>query len=316
MNPLFSVVVPTFNSVQYAGEAVASVLKQDYRNIEVVVDDNVSQDGTGAQLIDRFSSDPRFKIFENREDLNIPNGWNRGMARANGEYILLLHSDNILHPQCVGTLVSFLERFHADLAYADCEYFEGTTGSSLFETLPQAPPPFDLLSPGSRAVSYLFRYQRMIPTSALAIRRSCFKGQNPFNPKYRWDPDMELLSRLAYEFGVIHVKAKLAAIRSHEGQVINWRDPVFSTQYKELLELEHEFGQSERHHFLLNWASSNEDITKRLIRDRAPLRIFAKFAFRWLGAETQLLLHFTKNYLRKMKSLLSVLKRRRQAPSR
>lgn len=303
--PGFSIVIPTFNSREHCVETVASALSQSRRDIEVVVDDNLSRDGTPDLLEARFGEDPRLKIVRNREDLDIPRGWNRALSHARGAYLCLLHSDNLLHPEFAETMLYALRRFDAAVAYADCVYFEETTPARLFSS---APPrtglKADYLSPGPSAVAYVFRYQRMIPTSALVVRRDCFRARSPFDPRFRWDPDMEQMTWLAHEFGVVRVHHPLAAIRTHRGQVASWKDPAFSGQYLELLRLEHERGRTERHHFLIDWAASNEDVARRLASVGAPAPAFFGYCAKWFRAEAAVLGYFALRFLRKGKRMM------------
>lgn len=308
MAGLFSVVIPTYNSRRYASECVGSVLSQTYPNIEAVVDDNASTDGTGKLLREAFANDPRFKLFESGEDLNIPNGWNRGWLRARGEFVLLVHSDNILHKQYVELVSSMLDKYDANVVYTDCAYFEGDTPAHLFNGEGKSTnPEFDLLRGGRRTVDYVFRFESMIPISAVTLRRGCFGGKPPFNPRYAWDPDMELMVRLSRDFGVVHLHHTLVGIRTHQDQAPNWKDRSFSREYRELLYLQHREGQTERHQFLIRWAKSNQDICERLSRLRVPFWIIVRYVTKWMWAELAVFFYFMIHFARMSKRIVSTL---------
>lgn len=279
---------------------MASALGQTHADLEVVVDDNASHDGTPDVLETRFGSDKRLKIYRNTEDLDIPNGWNRAMGHASGEFVVLLHSDNLLHPDFVRQVLNKAHSTHAKVLYAECTYFEGETPEQLFGAVPQEIT-YDHLGRGPSAVAYAFRFQRMIPTSALAVHRSCFERRLPYDARFRWDPDIEQMAWLAHEFGVVQLRFPLAAIRTHKGQAASWKDPNFSSQYRELLLLEHQRGLTERHHFLLDWAGSNQYIAERLSETGGPLSAISKYLFRWLVAETWVLAHFHLQFARRLK---------------
>jgi hypothetical protein len=209
--------------------------------------------------------------------------------------------------ECV---IPILEKHDANLLYTDALYFDGKTPDNLFMQSIPKDIPCDVLSGGYRTVNYVFRFERMIPISGVAIRRSCLGGKPPFNAAYRWDPDMELLVRLSREFGVIHLKSELVAIRTHHEQAPNWKDSSFPPQYRRLLQLEQQEGHAEIHHFLVQWAASNQDMAQKLATQRVPFAVFFKFLMRWKWAELALLLHFAVHYLRKIKLLLATLLRR------
>lgn len=299
--PRLSVVIPTFNSHRYVGECVQSAVNQTERNIEVIVDDNTSVDGTVALLKSQFGNDSRVKLYENKEDLNIPKGWNRGLKRATGEYCLLLHSDNLLHPRYAEITLAALQEYVADVVYTECSYFEGATPTELFPAVPQAIP-MAFLTPGNRAIAYVFQFQRMIPTSCLAVRRSCFESRMPFNTEYRWDPDIELMTWLAGHFSVLHLGVPLAAIRTHGGQAASWKDPTFSMQYRKLLTGVHKEGQTDTYHFLIHWAGANHDVCQKLaeLKGVKPSLFFRYLRF-WGAAETKMMAYAVIQYLRKMR---------------
>jgi len=305
MRPKLSVVIPTFNSKAYVVECVASALNQTYSNIEVIVDDNTSKDGTPETLEKVFGSDPRFKLFKNDEDLNIPKGWNRGMFRATGEYVLLLHSDNLLHPQYAEALSQLSEKLSPEVIYTESLYFENETPKGLFADLDlKSQVPLTYLTPGARAVDYIFRYQRMIPTSCVAVHRSCFEGRAPFDHRFLWDPDIELMTWLGTHFSVAHINHSLAAIRTHAGQAASWKDPTFTDQYRGLLEYANQAGNSGYHQFLLHWSWSNQDICEKLAQIRAvPFKAYWKYQWKWFKAECELFGHFFRHFGRKMKMM-------------
>lgn len=308
MKPKLSVIIPTFNSKEYIVECVASALNQTYANIEVIVDDNTSKDGTPELLEKVFSNDPRFHLFKNKEDLNIPRGWNRGMLRGTGEYVLLLHSDNLLHPQYAEMLAEVSEKFAPEVVYTESAYFEGETPQGLFKNLENGKTTssgLTYLSPGSRAVDYIFRFQRMIPTSCVAIKRDCFEGRVPFDPRFLWDPDIELMTWLATRFSVAHINHDFAAIRTHEGQAASWKDPTFADQYENLLLAANEAGRSGYHQFLLHWSWSNHDICQKLKNLRnVPLQTYAKYQKRWMKSELKLFAFFARHFLSRLRLLM------------
>lgn len=66
--PMVSVLIPTYNRADYLGEAIESVLEQDYGNFELIVSDNGSTDGT-EERVKKYLSDPRVRFFRNSKNL-------------------------------------------------------------------------------------------------------------------------------------------------------------------------------------------------------------------------------------------------------
>lgn len=104
-----SVIIPTLNRGKEVLECIDSVLVSDYSDLEVVVIDNASADGTLEALGKKFSSLQKVKIIKNEKNLGAAGGRNRGVTYADGDYLLFLDSDNVIDPKMVGVLVKFLD---------------------------------------------------------------------------------------------------------------------------------------------------------------------------------------------------------------
>jgi glycosyltransferase involved in cell wall biosynthesis len=103
IEPLVSILIPTYNRADYLGEAIDSALKQTYKNIEIVVHDDASTDST-PQLLMKYS-DKRLRIIRTEDNHGMLGGWNYIVTKAKGEYIKILASDDLLEPKCVEELV-------------------------------------------------------------------------------------------------------------------------------------------------------------------------------------------------------------------
>ncbi|HVA30815.1 MAG TPA: glycosyltransferase family 2 protein [Gaiellaceae bacterium] len=95
-----SAVIVTFNALPWIEQALASV-----RDVETVVVDNGSSDGTVAFVRERF---PGVTVVE-QENRGLASGWNAGVERTRGRYVLLLNSDAWLDPGALDALVAFAD---------------------------------------------------------------------------------------------------------------------------------------------------------------------------------------------------------------
>lgn len=96
MNPLVSILIPVYNRVNLVSETIESALKQTYRNIEIVIVDNCSTDGTWELLRDYALKDDRIRIFQNEENIGPVRNWKRCIDEAKGEYSKILFSDDLI----------------------------------------------------------------------------------------------------------------------------------------------------------------------------------------------------------------------------
>ncbi|SCZ67233.1 glycosyltransferase family 2 protein [Thiohalomonas denitrificans] len=94
---LVSVVMPAFNCETYISQAISSILEQDYRNIELIIINDGSTDGTG-EVISRFSSaDPRIKVVT-RANKGLVASLNEGISLARGKLVARMDADDISMP--------------------------------------------------------------------------------------------------------------------------------------------------------------------------------------------------------------------------
>ena len=109
--PLVSVCIPTYNGAKYLNEALASLLKQTYRNIELVISDDDSVDET-LKIVHQFQKDFLFPvhIYEHKPS-GIGANWNNCIENANGEYIKFLFQDDVIYPECIEELVKVAQTY-------------------------------------------------------------------------------------------------------------------------------------------------------------------------------------------------------------
>jgi glycosyltransferase involved in cell wall biosynthesis len=90
--PLVTIAIPTFNRASWLKDCVKSALSQTYENIEVVVSDNGSTDGTSDLL--KGLSHPKLRVVRQQTNIGLIANWNACLAEAKGEYILFLSDDD------------------------------------------------------------------------------------------------------------------------------------------------------------------------------------------------------------------------------
>ena len=105
--PLVSIGMPTYNRVDsYLPSALGSALNQDYPNLEIIVSDNASTDGTEEFI--RAKSDLRVRYFRHDKGIGGKNNFNFCVEQAKGAYFLLLHDDDLVDPDFISVCVRAL----------------------------------------------------------------------------------------------------------------------------------------------------------------------------------------------------------------
>lgn len=125
--PLFSICIPTFNRREMLCQAIRSAINQTYDNIEVVISDNASDDGTSEAV--RAIADPRIRYFRNDNNIGGASNWERCVHLAKGQFFSWLQDDDLLLPHFVSTAVTALRSTEAACCFGAC--LQTSTPSSL-----------------------------------------------------------------------------------------------------------------------------------------------------------------------------------------
>lgn len=102
-----TVLMPTYNVTPYVKEAIASVLRQTYRDFELLVIDDCSTDNTVSLV--RSIDDPRIRIVQNEKNLGLAENLNRGLSHITTEYVARMDGDDIAEPFWLEREVTILD---------------------------------------------------------------------------------------------------------------------------------------------------------------------------------------------------------------
>lgn len=126
---LISMIVPVYNVAPYLRTCLDSVLNQDYTNIEVVLVEDGSTDGSRDICQEYLKRDTRVKMYANCGK-GISAARNTGIERATGDYVVMVDSDDYIAPFMVSTLYQMMQQSCADMAI--CDFVRGTERSYVF----------------------------------------------------------------------------------------------------------------------------------------------------------------------------------------
>lgn len=123
--PLVSIIVPVYQVKEYIGECVESLLAQTYTNLEILLVDDGSTDGSGELCDEYMRRDHRIKVVH-QENRGLSAARNTGLDLATGEYVAFVDSDDTVLSAYIEKLFRLIRKYHADIAA--CAYIKCKTG--------------------------------------------------------------------------------------------------------------------------------------------------------------------------------------------
>ncbi|MDN3579618.1 glycosyltransferase family 2 protein [Mucilaginibacter flavus] len=179
-NPKLSVINVVYNNVRDIERTMLSVLNQTYTNIEYVIVDGLSNDGT-LQIIAQYKD--RVSQFISEKDKGIYDAMNKGLAMATGDYVIFMNSgDEFYDRETVKSV--FATSPDADIYYGETEMINDA-GENLGQRRHKAPGQFTWRG---------FKYGMSISHQAIYIRRSLAE---PYDSRYQLSADIDWIIRAA-----------------------------------------------------------------------------------------------------------------------
>lgn len=124
--PLISIVLPVFNGEKYLSQSIESCLNQSYDNIELIIVNDCSTDGT-LDIVNRYASvDKRIIVINNKENKKLPASLNIGHHIAAGDFITWTSDDNFYELNALEELYNSLLKNKADIVYSDIVLIDNT----------------------------------------------------------------------------------------------------------------------------------------------------------------------------------------------
>ncbi|WP_426350476.1 glycosyltransferase [Alloiococcus sp. CFN-8] len=209
--PLVSICIPTYNSANFLERTLDSVLKQSYKNLEIVIVDDCSQDNT-VEIVKKYT-DPRVRLYINDKNKGLTGNWNRSVEEASGEYIKLLCADDIIYEHCVEKEV---EAFKDNPIVSMVVSNTHIVNSQDKITLKQKKLSREGVYSGKTLAKKSIRFKNYYgaPCSTL-FKKELFQRIGGFDNALKLIPDFDLWLRLSYEGDIYFIDEYLSAFRVH-----------------------------------------------------------------------------------------------------
>ena len=116
-----SIIITAYNAEKFIAKCLDSVIKQNYKNLDIIVVDDGSKDKTGSVIDDYAAKDNRIHAIH-QPNGGLPNARNTGMKYANGDYVMFLDTADCIEPTCCEIIISEIQKYKADLVFF--EYYK------------------------------------------------------------------------------------------------------------------------------------------------------------------------------------------------
>jgi len=181
--PLVSVVTPSFNQAAFLEATIQSVLVQNYPRIEYLIIDGGSTDGS-VEIIKKYEDKLSWWVSE--KDNGQTDAINKGFARAKGDILAWINSDDTYNPGAVGAAAKYLmDHPEIGMVYSDCNYID-EQGRKIGR-FPAAQTDYGRLRNG-----YVH-----IPQQTMFFRSRYWKELGPLDPSFYFAMDYDLWTRMA-----------------------------------------------------------------------------------------------------------------------
>lgn len=126
-SPLITIIVPIYNVAVYMDRCVDSILTQTYRNLEVLLVDDGSTDGSADKCDQWALRDPRIKVIH-QSNGGLSQARNAALDAMTGQYVTMVDGDDYIVPHCVATMLELASSTGADVVAAGwCLFADGTS---------------------------------------------------------------------------------------------------------------------------------------------------------------------------------------------
>lgn len=199
-HPLISVIVPVYNVKDYLANCIDSILRQSYKEIEIILIDDGSNDGSES-ICDRYKEcNARIKVLHTG-NAGQSHARNVGITLSRGDYILFVDSDDTIAPECVSILYDMLSAHDADISMA---------GWILTKSIPH--PPAKETSNVCKAMTGMEAAERMLYQNKL--------NSGPVGKLFK----KELFQSFLFEEGIIYEDLELLARMLPSVSKVVWSD--------------------------------------------------------------------------------------------
>lgn len=208
---MISIVVPTYNRSEYLSESIDSVLRQTYKDWELIIVDDGSTDSTPKLMEYYLKLDERIKYYRKKNE-GIAKTRNFGIKKSQGEYISVHDSDDIMMPKKLALSLRKLNKTNADFVYTS--YFMMDNDSK----------PYGVHQPPYKITIQQIIDNAAFPHITILAKRKCFI-ENPYRNYLKYNDDAFLtwdFYKAGYKWA--RISEPLSMVRYHNTRISIGKD--------------------------------------------------------------------------------------------
>jgi glycosyltransferase involved in cell wall biosynthesis len=297
--PRVSICIPTYNRAQLMRRTLESALEQSGSDVEIVVLDDGSTDGTFA--VASGYRDARLRIERTAQRLGAGQNFNRCLDAARGVYVKILCDDDVLYPTAVARLADALDRFPDATLATSAWHLLDAAGSvtRTFGVLRRAPEQGALVDLRRIVKDSWLYLNRIGSPSSVLLRKTALTGLR-FNPEYRQMMDWDLWLRLLKRGPLVYLPQILSAYQFHTQTLSVSHEPLAQTA-RDLLAVSHDLRESmgEYRGAVSRWDVKRLQLLCVASASRVALRNVRRGAWRRAAGNARLALRALSTFLTK-----------------
>ena len=212
MGELVSVIIPSYNHENYIRECINSILNQTYKNLEIIIEDDCSQDNTQQEI--KKIKDKRIKSFFSEKNKGVVETMNDLLKKCNGKYIAIIGSDDVWYPEKIAEQVKIFKNnpkvgavfTEVDIIDENGHKYNKSSDfdSNIFRSLNV---------PRAERLKMFYMYGNHLCHPSSMITKEVLENVGFYNKAYRQLHDYDYWVRVANQYDIYIINKKLMAYR-------------------------------------------------------------------------------------------------------
>ena len=248
MNPLVSVIIPSYNHENFLNDRIHSILSQTYQNFELIIMDDLSPDNS-RNIIEKFRHHPKVShiIYNEKNSGSTFYQWNDGILKyAKGEYVWIAESDDMCDQSFLENLMKELTTYpNLVLAYSQSVRLNNNnekTGSWITWTESMKEGKVfnqSFQMNGTEFVKKFMLYRNVLPNaSGVVFKKDAFVLSNGAIPLLKTNGDWDIWIKILLQGDIYYCREELNYFRFHDNSVIakSIKGNILKRKYKEFQE--------------------------------------------------------------------------------